>query len=123
MGNDEAPQFPRFGENIIEIPQQLIGDIYNIINEVYGNISENILSNNILGSVILASKNDDCTLINTDILNQIPDEQRVYHSYDKIICDMAMTNKYPVECLNSLTISGLQPHKIVLKDNCIVFAN
>jgi hypothetical protein len=43
IGNDEAPQFPQFGENIIEIPQQLIGDKNNIINEVYGNISENIL--------------------------------------------------------------------------------
>ena len=53
---DEAPQFPQFGESIIEIPQQLIGDKYNIINEVYGNISENILSDNILDSVILAPK-------------------------------------------------------------------
>ena len=40
IGTDEAPQF---GEGIIEIPQQLIGDKNNIINEVYGNISENIL--------------------------------------------------------------------------------
>ena len=31
-----------------------------------------------------------------------------------------MTN-YPVEFLNSLTISDLPPHKIVLKVNCIVF--
>ena len=44
-------------------------------------------SDNILDSVILAPQNDDCTLINTDILNQIPGEQRTYHSYDKIICD------------------------------------
>ena len=54
---------------------------------MYGNISKNILSDNILDSVILASKNDDCTLINTDILNQISGEQRTYHSYDKIISD------------------------------------
>ena len=39
-GNDEALEFPQFGESIIEIPQQLIGDKNNIINEVYGNISE-----------------------------------------------------------------------------------
>ena len=56
IGNDEAPQFPQFGESIIEIPQQLIGHKNNIINEVYGNISENILSVNILDSVILAPK-------------------------------------------------------------------
>ena len=54
---------------------------------MYGNISENIFSDNILNSVILAPKNYDYTLINTDILNQIPGEQRTYHSYDKIICD------------------------------------
>ena len=42
IGNDEAPQFPQFGKSIIEIPQQLIWDKNNIINEVYGNISEKI---------------------------------------------------------------------------------
>ena len=105
--------------SIIEIPQQLIGHKNNI-NEVYGNISENILSDNILDPVILAYKND-CTWINTDILNQIPGEQRIYHSYDKIICDNDNDiNNYPVEFLNPLTISGLPPHKIVLKVNCIV---
>ena len=50
--NDEAPQFPQFGESIIEIPQQLIGHKNNIVNEVYGNISENILSDDILDSDI-----------------------------------------------------------------------
>ena len=83
IGNDESPQFPQFGESIIEIPKQLLEDKNNIINEVYGNISENILSDNILDPVILASKSGDCTWINIDILNPIPGEQRVYHSYDK----------------------------------------
>ena len=60
-------------------------------------------------------------MINTDILNQIPGEQRIYHSYDKIICDNDKDiNNYMVEFLNSLTICGLPPHKIVLKVNCIV---
>jgi len=121
IGNDEAPQFPQFGENIIEISQQLIGDKNNNINKVYGNISGNIISDNIFDSVILAPKNDDCTLINTDILNQIPGEQRTYHSYSKIICDNDKDiNKYLIQFLNSLTICGLPPHKIVLKVNCIV---
>ena len=33
--HDEAPQFPQFGEGIIEISQQLIGDKNNVINEMY----------------------------------------------------------------------------------------
>ena len=45
----------------------------------------------ILKSVILAPKNDDCTFINTVILNRIPGEQKTYHSYDKIICDDAVS--------------------------------
>lgn len=53
--------------------------------------------------------------------NRIPGEQKTYHSYDKIICDDDNEiNNYPVEFLNSLTISGLPPHKLVLKVNCIV---
>ena len=31
MYDNEAPQFPQFGESIIEIPQQLIGDKNNLI--------------------------------------------------------------------------------------------
>ena len=81
---------------------------------MYGNISENILSDNILDSVILASK----IMI---VLNQIPGEERIYHSYDKIICDNDnYINNYQVEFLNSLTISGLPSRKLVLKVNCIV---
>ena len=60
-------------------------------------------------------------MINTNILNQIPGEQRTYHSYDKIICDDDNDiNKYPVEFLDSLTISSLLPHKLILKVNYIV---
>ena len=110
IGNDKLPQFPHFGENVIEIPQNLTGVKNSNINEVYGNISKNILSDNILDSIILAPKNDYCPLINTDMLNQIPGEQRTYHSYDKIICDNDNDiNNYPVEFLNPLTTSGLPP--------------
>ena len=56
IGIDEAPQFTQFCESNIEIPQQLMGDKNYIINEVYENISENILSDNILDSIILAPK-------------------------------------------------------------------
>lgn len=73
--NDEVPQFSKFDVNVIEISQQLKEDTNNFIDEVYLNVSKNILLENILNSIILATLNDNCTLINTDILNQIPSEQ------------------------------------------------
>jgi PIF1 helicase. len=59
-------------------------------------------------------------LINTNILNQIPGDRRTFRRYDKIICDNDNINNYLVEFLDSLTISGLPPIKLVLKVNCIV---
>ena len=34
IGNDGAPQFPQFSENVLKIPQQLMGDKNNIIDKV-----------------------------------------------------------------------------------------
>ena len=72
-----------------------------------------------MNSVILTPTNVVCTLIITDILNQNPGKERTCHSYVKVICDSAINN-YPVEYLNSLTISSLPPYKLVLKVNYYV---
>lgn len=64
---------------------------------------------------------EDCALINSDILNRMPGEEKIYHSYDKIITDdESEINNYPVEFLNTLCVSGLPPHNLQLKVNCIV---
>ncbi|XP_065368825.1 uncharacterized protein LOC135961256 [Calliphora vicina] len=111
-GNDQLKKYPQYGDSIIEIPNRLIGQKSNIIADVYGDISENILSNRMLNSVILAPTNDACSMVNNDVINRIPGEQKVYHSYDQIISEnQNENNNYPVEFLNSLNLSGLPPHK------------
>lgn len=121
IGNGQARQYPEFGENVIEIPQRLIGNVSRIVEEVYGNISENILSDRILYSVILATTNEECSMINNDIINRIPGESKSYFSTDKVMCDNELeVNNYPIEFLNSLSVSGLPPHKLILKVNCVV---
>lgn len=123
IGNGTATNFPEYGRDIIEIPQNLLGNPNEIINDVFGDVSnlENILSEGVLNSVILAPKNEDCYLINDDIVSRMPGEEKIYNSYDSIICeDDAQINEYPVEFLNSLSVSGLPPNKLKLKVNCIV---
>lgn len=121
IGNGTARQYPEFGENVIEIPQRLIGNVNKIVDEVYGNIAENILTDRILYSVILAATNEECSMINNDIINRIPGESKSYLSTDKVICDNELeVNNYPIEFLNSLSVSGLPPHKLTLKVNCVV---
>ena len=71
-----------------------------------------------MDAVILAPK---MMIVLWLILNQIPGEQRIYLSYDKTISDNGNDiNNYPVVFLNSLTMSGLPPHKLELKVDCIV---
>lgn len=121
LGNGDMQTFPQFGPDLIEIPSHLLGDPANIIEDIFGNITDTILSSQILNSVILAPKNEDCSFINNDILNRIPTEEKAYFSFDKVISDdIREQNNYPVEFLNTLNVSGLPPHKLVLKENSIV---
>lgn len=121
IGNGQETQYPQYGDNIIEIPQNLVGHEENVIDEIYGDITQNLLSDRILNSVVLAPTNDDCSIINKDVLNRLPGEAKIYYSYDKICCDDDNeVNNYPVEFLNSIAISGLPPHKLELKINFIV---
>lgn len=121
IGNGERRQFPQFGDSIIELPPHLIGNECDIVNDVFGNVSETLLTDRMVNSVILAPTNEDCLLINNDVMNRMPGELKTYYSYDKIICDDEReVNNYPVEFLNSLNVSGLPPHKLSLKVNSIV---
>ena len=43
IGNDEAPQFPQFGESIIEIPQQLIRDKIILLMRLWKYFRKNTL--------------------------------------------------------------------------------
>lgn len=120
LGNATIPTFPDFGQDVIEIPSHLVSS-NSVIADTYGNVSETIQSNDILNSVILAPKYQDCTFINAEILSSLSGEERIYLSSDKILSDdYREQNNFPVEFLNSVDVSGLPPHKLILKPNCIL---
>lgn len=121
IGDGEAEQFPQLGDSIIQIPQELLGGVDRIIEETFGDIFNNLLSDRVLKSVILATTNEACGLLNQDILYRLPGQSRIYFSSDKVITDDVSTvNNYPVEYLNTLNLSGMPPHKLELKINSIV---
>lgn len=120
IGNGEGC-VSHFGGNVIELPQQIIGNERNVIEDTFGHIASTIQTDRVMNSVILAPKNDDCNLINSDILNRIPGIEKVYYSYDQIITENdSEINNYPVEFLNSINVSGLPPHRLMLKVDSIV---
>ncbi|CAG8576225.1 738_t:CDS:2, partial [Cetraspora pellucida] len=64
---------------------------------------------------ILASKNDQVDTINSTIINQFSENPTEYLSTDTIKDHNETANLYPTEFLNSLSITGLPSHKLILK--------
>ena len=71
--------------------------------------------------VILTPTNAEALALNEQILQLLPGEAVTYISVDSIISDdKEETQMYPLEFLNSLTPSGMPPHKLNLKLNSVV---
>lgn len=72
-------------------------------------------------SAILCPRNDDVCQINEEVLNILEGELYTYLSIDKVDCNIeAERENNPVEFLNSLSPSGMAPHKLNLKVDAIV---
>ena len=71
--------------------------------------------------VILCPTNDDSLVINNQVLERLPNQQSVYLSADEVQSDDPQeAANYPVEFLNSITPSGMPPHKFTLKEGAVV---
>ncbi|XP_065313483.1 uncharacterized protein LOC135922895 [Gordionus sp. m RMFG-2023] len=103
----------------IKIPQDCCiasNDIEDLIAFVYDIDKDNSSFNrtSFAQNAILTPKNVDVDSINIKLINKIPGDLITYISADKTITEDEATF-YPTEFLNSLSISGLPPHKLLLK--------
>ncbi|CAF3572606.1 unnamed protein product [Rotaria sp. Silwood1] len=93
----------------------------NLVDEIFGqHISiEDVPT--LCNRTILCPKNEHSLLVNEEVLQRLPETEKTYTSVDDVECEDGddVTN-YPTEFLNSLTPSGVSPHKLKLKIGAIV---
>ena len=86
-----------------------------LIEAVFPQVEQNIHSMIWLSErAILCPKNDGVNNINIELLNMLPGEATLYRSVDTMV-DEEQVVHFPVDFLNSLTLSGLPQHEIHLK--------
>ena len=72
-------------------------------------------------TAIVSPTNDHTLQLNDAICKKLVGIQRTYLSTDKAICDEEEeANNYPPEFLNSLTPSGMPPHRLIMKTGAII---
>ncbi|XP_065907872.1 uncharacterized protein [Dysidea avara] len=96
----------------IQIPGHCVTD--SVVKSVFGDEL-------IHDRVILCPTNDESLKLNETILNLLPGQPFMYFSYDDIVSDDDNERaQYPIEFLNSLTPSGIPPHRLTLKVGAVV---
>ncbi|KAJ9557871.1 hypothetical protein OSB04_012485 [Centaurea solstitialis] len=118
-GNEEM-----VANNFIRIPDDMAipyNDERNsmdaLIDAVFPSLQINeAASDYIVSRAILSTKNRNVDDINDELINRFCGEEKVYYSFDEAQDDTS--NFYPIEFLNSITVSGLPPHRLRLKLGC-----
>jgi hypothetical protein len=76
---------------------------------------------NLTKIVILAFTNEVCLNINKEVIKQLPGEECIYYSADSIVsANQNDALNYPTDFSNSITLSGMPPHKLILKTWTVV---
>ncbi|XP_035834244.1 ATP-dependent DNA helicase PIF1-like [Helianthus annuus] len=116
---------PNDGEVEIEIPDDLlildaVNPISSLIAFTYPDMQKFLCNSNYFQQrAILAPTNEVVDSINTELLNSMPGEEKIYLSSDTLCESEDQTDLnmalFPPDVLNKLHLSGLPNHKLVLK--------
>nr|CAH0107953.1 unnamed protein product [Daphnia galeata] len=125
LGNGTRPQTPKLNDpDLIEIPPDFLHMDTNMIEHVFGHPTQLLdegVSEQISNRAILCPKNEDCRVINNNIVSKMPGPLKVYKSIDTMDSeDPEEIANYLAEILNTFDVSGLPPHQLNLKVGAIV---
>ena len=102
----------------VEIPSECHVLFDGIIDAVFPDVSD---PRAVSKKVILTSTNDVCLQMNDKVIEKVNADTAIYYSADSVVCDdEEEAANYPIEFLNSLTPSGMPPHKLILKPGAII---
>ena len=116
VGEGTAQLFPEIGEDTIKVPcALLVKSLQHLVGKVFPDMQSGCGDKySVANRAILTPKNESVDRINKYIMSLFPGNGVTYKSADTIVED-ELSQAYPTEFLNSLTLSGLPPHKMELK--------
>jgi hypothetical protein len=132
IGEGTEQVFPEVGEEPVLILEDMCcqGDtIDSLVDEVYGDLGRftdsQSRNEHIIQRAILTPLNEDVDNINTAIMNWFdlttpdgtPTQRRTYHSANSVV-QGEQRGVFPIEFLNSLSMSGVPPHTLTLQEDC-----
>jgi hypothetical protein len=123
VGNGDLLNDHHLPQDTVALPQQIV--VTNIVDAIFGMTISASQMAEIQDYAILCPKNSESLTLNDKVLERLDGEVREYCSADSIEWGEgddgdALATDYPVEYVNSLTPSGMPPHKLRLKVNAVV---
>ncbi|KAK4509476.1 uncharacterized protein ATC70_007828 [Mucor velutinosus] len=104
--------------DFVRIPDEMYFNSTNLLDllaAVFPNISNSSTIDQYFAKrVILTPKNQDVSVINNLLLDNLPGRKFTYYSYDQV-CDPQFRMQVPLELLNSIESGSLPPHELVLR--------
>ena len=116
IGDGTTKVDPKVGQDMIQIPREYLVDTTDkLIHKVFPNI-ENGYSDRyyVARRAILTPRNESVDWINETIMTKFPGKGKTYLSADSIV-EEYLHAAYPTDFLNSVTLSGMPPHSMILK--------
>ena len=117
IGDGTEKVYSELGDQVIKIEQQyLVNSIEELVEKVFPHIQKGYKDKYYVAHhAILTPKNENVDRINAKVMQMFPGKSKVYKSADTIAEDN-LAHTYPADFLNSLTLSGLPPHEMELKE-------
>ena len=125
IGNGSEQVYNDIGIAKIKLPKEICihpddRGIDSLIDSVFPDLDKDGFTEQMYSRAILTCRNESVDNINNKVMTRFnSDESKVYLSADTV-GDPTQANLYPTEFLNTLTPSGLPPHKLYLKKNAPV---